>query len=622
MGKSSYVLHLAAKLARKYLSYIEDNARYLGGEGDNLRVPILIKLAGTSPRNEKIQGLLGRFLAIYPLRCASDALNLLAKKGKLLFLVDGFDEMDLVGDASMRAAHWNELCKLATKNNKIIFIGRPGYFATKEEKERLLHLQKQPLTELFSQLTTIEINLKPFENNQILNYFKGYFSGFNAEELFKYIEGQPQLLGLARRPALMYIICETLHKKLLESQDSTQLELDRKLQELSNSVRPVQLLEQYTDNWIKRDESKTRQLLVDAETRREFSRNLAQWMFLNNVVEVNSQQIASLYETWFSNDQRLGSLALKEGIESDLRTCSFLVPTANDGFTFAHKPFYEYFMATSIFSLVLSKENRHYNRIFQALWPKEISRHIADLLLVNSDTVKYVAPARFPNSIRGFEDSMAPKFKAIMGDFRNGLNQKRDLSESVKNLSVTLKYSVQLNIEFLKAISETVLGRDISPYSESFKVARKEYHLYASSNKDRNLAQIEIYTGLPFMYILRSFNNIWAYDARKNKFSDRISKRLSSNLDVMVMVFSMYRKLDLSESDFRFCYLPGWDFSGTDLDKAIFYGADLRRAIFTDCNLKEADFRMAKLKLANFKNANLSNALLPDGFVREDLSRD
>lgn len=56
--------------------------------------------------------------------------------------------------------------------------------------------------------------------------------------------------------------------------------------------------------------------------------------------------------------------------------------------------------------------------------------------------------------------------------------------------------------------------------------------------------------------------------------------------------------------------MSGWDFSGRNLEMAIFYDADLRNADFTNANLAGADFRHADISGINFEGANLRGANL------------
>ena len=66
-----------------------------------------------------------------------------------------------------------------------------------------------------------------------------------------------------------------------------------------------------------------------------------------------------------------GTLVLLEGIETDLRNCTFLVRDPNETYSFAHKPFFEYFVAASIDRYL--REQRRLPAVLQlARWGTEI----------------------------------------------------------------------------------------------------------------------------------------------------------------------------------------------------------------------------------------------------------
>lgn len=101
------------------------------------RIPIIIELRGISPRNLNPLRLLGHFADIHAI--SSPALYQLHREGKLLIILEAFDEMDLVGDTEMLMAHFQQLWQLArTPKSKIIITGRPNLFIDNERRRRAL----------------------------------------------------------------------------------------------------------------------------------------------------------------------------------------------------------------------------------------------------------------------------------------------------------------------------------------------------------------------------------------------------------------------------------------------------------------------------------------------------
>jgi len=124
-GQGKSVLSL--KIAKEMLA---DREKYH-------RLPIVVELRGTSPRNLDIFGILGRFANPYGLN--TQALLQLHRAGKLLIILEGFDEMDLVGDTEMLMAHFQQLWQLAREAQaKIIITGRPNLFTDDPQRRQAL----------------------------------------------------------------------------------------------------------------------------------------------------------------------------------------------------------------------------------------------------------------------------------------------------------------------------------------------------------------------------------------------------------------------------------------------------------------------------------------------------
>jgi len=104
------------------------------------RVPILIELRGLSPRNDDEFGILGHWAKLF--KAQAEALWELHRAGKLFIILDGFDEMDLVGDTELLFNHFAQLWRLArVPNAKILITGRPNLFENDKERRRALGIQ-------------------------------------------------------------------------------------------------------------------------------------------------------------------------------------------------------------------------------------------------------------------------------------------------------------------------------------------------------------------------------------------------------------------------------------------------------------------------------------------------
>lgn len=157
------------------------------------RIPILIELRGLSPRNDDEFGILGQWAKRY--RAPAEALWELHQAGKLLIILDGFDEMDLVGDTELLFNHFSQLWRLArTPASQIIIAGRPNLFANDEERRMALGIREArtylpyaqaielgSLTE--SQIERVLRNTKAQTQNGILNALQASSTDSSFSEL-------------------------------------------------------------------------------------------------------------------------------------------------------------------------------------------------------------------------------------------------------------------------------------------------------------------------------------------------------------------------------------------------------------------------------------------------------
>ena len=66
----------------------------------------------------------------------------------------------------------------------------------------------------------------------------------------------------------------------------------------------------------------------------------------------------------------------------------------------------------------------------------------------------------------------------------------------------------------------------------------------------------------------------------------------------------------ITDFQFEWMDLRGWDFSGADLEERFFFGSDLRGAKFVNSNLKRARFSHSDIRRVNFEGADLQNTYL------------
>lgn len=110
--------------------------------GVGRRIPVIIELRGRNPRSEEIEQLVFPWCKRFGV--SPDALLALHAAGKILLILDGFDEMDHVGDAEIRLSHMKRLWQLSGfQKAKILLTGRPNFFFDTSERERALLIRDE-----------------------------------------------------------------------------------------------------------------------------------------------------------------------------------------------------------------------------------------------------------------------------------------------------------------------------------------------------------------------------------------------------------------------------------------------------------------------------------------------
>jgi uncharacterized protein YjbI with pentapeptide repeats/WD40 repeat protein len=585
MGKSSFLKHYAAYLARRRL------------DGDSrARIPILLSLTGRSPRNHPgVEGLVQAFIDRYQLRCEVGAFELLMRAGRLVFLIDAFDEMDLVGDRAMRLAHFAELWRLHTAGNKLLFAGRPTFFPDDDELREALHIaaySPAAITRGYCE----RVSLAPLRDPDIEASFLAYFPPEDGKRHFGWVKANPRLLELARRPAMMHIIRDTIEEL-------------RKGSGESSALREAGLLKQYTEHWIvrqieggepvrgveSRDRAPRRHLLVSPDLRARFSENLAAWMFVNERTSVKSAELSTLFSQWFPEETaRVASGAvgqrversrlvegiqtersqLIEGIQTDLRNCTFLVGDPDGNYVFAHKPFFEYFVAASI-DRAFKDGHPLPDDVQIRRWPVEIALHVADLWLLRRGA------AQVPDQVirRVFRTITRPSWRTsfkLLVPWRRS-SQQLGVSPPAPMHTPPKPRGVW---GLLRWLADRV--RMPSPLD----VAGRYFDIVGAQRW--NALQVLLRTGVPFTWI-----------------QHHLFSKLLGRLGSIEHSAHCLETLELSRACFDTAQLTGLDLSERSLAGASFVRARISECTFAGSDLEDADLRTAKIVDTLFDGAKL-----------------
>lgn len=328
------------------------------------RIPILIELRGTSPRNLTPLELLGAWSVNYNIN--ANALYHLHLSGKLLLIFEGFDEMALVGDSEMRLKHFRMLWQFCYPNAKIVITGRPNFFFDEQELISSLGISEPHLEKPYCNA----LRLNPFNIDQISEALRGH-DRVTRDEICAMAKTNAQFRELISRPSLLHIVAVLWQKE----------ELSKQLTQITSAyVMKLFIRHSFRRQGLKESDSREFSALTTNE-RAYFMRGIATFMASNELPnQISSTQLHDIVESLFHampENVSLESDAIKgevrqrlsdrmrdaehgmDHIQSDVRTCGILVddPAAPGTFRFGHKSFMEYLFAEVIADRILDDQD-------------------------------------------------------------------------------------------------------------------------------------------------------------------------------------------------------------------------------------------------------------------------
>jgi hypothetical protein len=322
-------------------------------EENSARIPILITLGGRSPRTQSPLGLLAEWAA--PLGINPSGLMALHELGRLLLIFDAFDEMDLVGEASLRLDHFRRLWEFSRdRGAKILITGRPNFFLDQFEREAALNIRAASAEIPF----TVPLYLSRFDPTrtaralrsfkpEIGRQIREFLSSRNAPESFK---------DLVSRPSTLFLVANIWEKV------TTQGNLEK--------LKSAEVISSFITHSYDRQLAKPEAPAFLSLTEREyFNAGIAIGMRkeaqLSN--HLNQDQLRSLIKALLESypeelerfetaanrkrpklkDRLQNKERLLETIGNDIRSCGILVTDLSqiDALKFAHKSFFELIVA-------------------------------------------------------------------------------------------------------------------------------------------------------------------------------------------------------------------------------------------------------------------------------------
>ncbi|MCM4076472.1 trypsin-like peptidase domain-containing protein [Paractinoplanes hotanensis] len=315
-GKTSLCLQITYELADMCLR----------GEAGG-RVPIFVPLRNFDKR-QGIRRLIMDALADYGVH-ASDyrAFDLMLRAGRILVILDGFDEAADGLDRREVAQLFGQVSQLVVGNAKIVLTCRSHYF--RSEDQSIETLTTEAMTPLMREIREHRgfgvMELLKLDEAQVLELMSRRSSDYMQR--WVHMNTVYNLADLARTPILLNIILSSYEK--LISQVSTA------------PIDSARLYEMYTKFWLERDDERSD---ITSLERLKFAQSLAWRMYTTDRLMIPYEELTAAVDEFFSGSyardiQRFNRL------DTNVRTCSFLARDRFGNLMFAHKSFMEFFVA-------------------------------------------------------------------------------------------------------------------------------------------------------------------------------------------------------------------------------------------------------------------------------------
>jgi hypothetical protein len=358
MGKTSFFKHYAAHLAQEALSNKTIH-----------RFPVLISLTNTSPIHGGLDKLIESFVATH-LGVDYALFEKLVQKGKILFLLDSFDEMGYIGTHERQFEQFNQIWQLATTNNKILISGRPSYFPNQVQLKQNLNIPRKGAEAIQTKPYTEVIKLENLTQTDISKYLSIYYLK-DASKYYDWLVQNKSLLSLCRRPSMMHIIREMMPQ----------------LYQKENDFSANEVMSLYIDYWIDRQETKEiSSAFLHHEDKKqpflkEFYTELSASFYLADQSKEKSEIIINKLHIFLDTRQEYQFLKNPkniEGLEREILSAYFLEIDPDDTYKFVHKSFFEFFVAAKIIDLVRANNFKH--PLINTTWSSEIIDFTYDVI--------------------------------------------------------------------------------------------------------------------------------------------------------------------------------------------------------------------------------------------------
>jgi hypothetical protein len=331
-GKTSFANRIVALQAREYL------------KDPRKRMPIIIRL-GEIVHETTLEGLFGReFTSRFRSRYHFDTFRHLNESGRLLIVLDGFDEMKHGMKASDFRSNFSEFNRLIVPRSKVILLGRPSAFSS---GIRQLVLRGRKVVgnaeiEVPNMRPWLEKEIASFSRTEVKKFLEGYLA-----YLISMNATRSNILSPARIPGRIDEILADVDPSLLSrpvhARIVAELAVSPKLK--FKGFNEYELYSQFIRQIIERDaEQKPARKRISTDQRLIFQQRLAFWAWSRS-----SQAQGSFLREEIPKSL-LSGLDDGDTYDDEAKLNEYIVSTVTDAkesehLYFAHRSFQEFLVA-------------------------------------------------------------------------------------------------------------------------------------------------------------------------------------------------------------------------------------------------------------------------------------
>lgn len=317
-GKTWFCRHYAYRQLQRYL---DDPIKE--------RLPLLITLRAFTKAMTAQQLINDALLEQYKLPFVGSAFEIfqeMNRRGKLLLILDGFDEMARKVEYQTVVDNFWELAQVAVEGSKVLLTSRTEYFRWAKESEKVLGGEELGRRMIIIEPPKFEVlYLEPFSNEQIEEVIVKRVGPENGPVVARRILDTPNLAELARKPVLIELLLAALPE--IEAREE---------------VNEAQVYLYATNELLLRNITAERTFTTTAD-KLFFLCELAWEMIRSGEMRIHYTDIPERIKAWFGN--RIKDKPELDHWDYDLRNQTLLQRNAVGYYEFAHKSLAEYFVA-------------------------------------------------------------------------------------------------------------------------------------------------------------------------------------------------------------------------------------------------------------------------------------